>query len=322
LSDDFPPFAVVNPWGRDRDQLFPDGPGAPGDPGHPPVNFHAFAACLRGAFLRDPAAVPRGARALLLIRSRVGLSLEALRVLRGRGAQVWVSWKEAGLAQVAQQLADRRALEAFGALCSEADGAIAVTPDLEPIYRAAGARRVAFVPTPYPVDDPRWDFGAPAEQREGALVGTREWEVPQRNHAAALLAARELGAPFTVVNTSGARGRARLQSLAAPRATVVDGPLPYPDWLRLIARHRCVLQFDRSAVPGQVAGDALLARTPCVGGDGAVERIAFPETHGFGRTFETLLALARRVLDGHAPAADPGAVSFSTVARTLKELFR
>lgn len=42
-----------------------------------------------------------------------------------------------------------------------------------------------------------------------------------------------------------------------------------------MARHKIVLQLDRSHVPGQVAGDALLCRIPCVGGDGAIERITF-----------------------------------------------
>ena len=31
-------LAVLNPGGRDPDQLFPDGAGTPEDRGHPPVN--------------------------------------------------------------------------------------------------------------------------------------------------------------------------------------------------------------------------------------------------------------------------------------------
>jgi hypothetical protein len=48
------------------------------------------------------------------------------------------------------------------------------------------------------------------------------------------------------------------------------------------------LQLDRSHVPGQVAGDALLCRIPCVGGDGAIERIAFPKTSGEGRNINEI----------------------------------
>jgi hypothetical protein len=35
--------------------------------------------------------------------------------------------------------------------------------------------------------------------------------------------------------------------------------------------------MDRSTVPGQVAGDCLLARNICVGGSSSIEKIAFTE---------------------------------------------
>jgi len=79
----------------------------------------------------------------------------------------------------------------------------------------------------------------------------------------------------------------------------VSQPLSYPEYLRLMARHRYVLQFDQSSVPGQVAGDSLLCRIPTVGGNGAVERVAFPALHGHGRSFEELVELARRLLHDH-----------------------
>jgi hypothetical protein len=57
-----------------------------------------------------------------------------------------------------------------------------------------------------------------------------------------------------------------------------------------------VLQLDRSHVPGQVAGDALLCRIPCVGGDGAIERIAFPKTCGEGRSINEIASIAADLL--------------------------
>jgi hypothetical protein len=56
------------------------------------------------------------------------------------------------------------------------------------------------------------------------------------------------------------------------------------------------LQLDRSHVPGQVAGDALLCRIPCVGGDGAIERIAFSKTFGTGRTISEIASMALDLL--------------------------
>ncbi len=84
-----------------------------------------------------------------------------------------------------------------------------------------------------------------------------------------------------------------------------------------MARHRIVFQLDRSAVPGQVAGDALLARVICVGGDGAVERMAFPDTSGLGRTPEQLSAIASSLLADEATYRHALAQVESTAARTL-----
>lgn len=70
----------------------------------------------------------------------------------------------------------------------------------------------------------------------------------------------------------------------------------YPEYLCDVARHKIVLQLDRSHVPGQVAGDALLCRIPCVGGDGAIERIAFSKTCGKGRTISEIASMALDLL--------------------------
>jgi hypothetical protein len=77
---------------------------------------------------------------------------------------------------------------------------------------------------------------------------------------------------------------------------VIEKRKPYADYLREIARHKIVLQLDRSRVPGQVAGDALLCRTACVGGDGAIERIAFPQSCGAGRTIDEIASIALELL--------------------------
>jgi hypothetical protein len=80
------------------------------------------------------------------------------------------------------------------------------------------------------------------------------------------------------------------------RLRVLSEHLPYRDYLEEIARHKLVLQADKSAVPGQVAGDALLCRVPCVGGDGAIDRLGFPRTCGFGRSLGEIRELAERLL--------------------------
>ena len=85
----------------------------------------------------------------------------------------------------------------------------------------------------------------------------------------------------------------------AGKLRVMEKKEPYPEYLRIMARHKIVLQLDRSRVPGQVAGDALLCRTVCTGGETAIERIAFPQICGFNRTFAEVGALAKELLTNH-----------------------
>jgi len=292
-------FSVLNPGGRDPERVFSDGPGNPGDPGHPPVNYHAYAACRRGGFYRDEKSVPAGAVLVLLRKRNLRRALAAVTSLRKRGCRAFVSCKESGSHQVADLLGDVSRWELFREICSAADGAISSTPELVPLYRAAGAPRAEFVPTPYPVEFPAWDFGQTLDKRRGIFVGTREFSTPSRNHLAAVVLAdeisRDLSCPLAVVNSEGRPGAMILKSLQQrnPLLHILDS-LPYPDYLRVMARHRIVWQLDASAVPGQVAGDALLCRMPCVGGNGAVERIAHEEFFDAGR--DELAARARDLL--------------------------
>lgn len=293
-------FSVLNPGGRDPDQTFPAGPGKPDDPGHPPVNYHAYAACRNGEFFRDEKSVPAGTVLVLLRKRNLRRALAAVAALRRRGCKVFVSCKESGSHQVADMLGDVSRWELFQEVCAASDGAISSTPELVPLYRAAGCPAAEFVPTPYPVDFPAWDFGQPLEKRRGIFVGTREFAVPSRNHLAAVVMAdqisRDLSCPLAVINVEGRSGGMILKSLRKknPLLYIIEAPLPYPDYLKVMALHRIVWQLDASSVPGQVAGDALLCRMPCIGGNGAIERIAFEEFASAGR--DELAARARDLL--------------------------
>ena len=304
-ADDFR-LTVLIPGGRDHEQHFQDTPG-PGQGEHPPVNFHAFAACRRGAFHYDTRrAIAEGTPVLLLLRGEFRASERALGELKKHQRTVVVSLKETGLHQIAQQLCDRGKLSRFMRILGQADGCIASTPEAAEICRRTrwehNPATVAFIPTPYPIDDRQWNFSVPPDELTGIFVGTREWDVPSRNHFAALLVARQLseatGEPVTVVNLDGYKARRLLWELKFPeeKFRVIEVEKPYPDYLRIVARHKIVLQLDRSRVPGQVAGDALLTRAVCVGGDGAIERIAFPKTSGEGRGINELASIALDLL--------------------------
>jgi hypothetical protein len=304
-ADDFR-LTVLNPGGRDLEQRFHDGP-APGEGEHPPINFHAYAACTHGAFHYDVRhAIAEETPVLLLLRGEFRASERALVELKKHQRTVVVSLKETGLHQIAQQLCDRGKLSRFMRILAQADGCIASTPEAAEIYQRTrwehNPATVAFIPTPYPVEDRRWDFSLPPDERTGIFVGTRECDVPSRNHFAALLVARQLseatGQPVSVINLDGFRARRLFWELKFPeeKFCLIEEEKPYPDYLRVVARHKLVLQLDRSHVPGQVAGDALLTRTVCVGGDGAIERIAFPKTCGAGRGINEIASIALDLL--------------------------
>jgi hypothetical protein len=299
-------LTVLNPGGRDPQQEFHRVP-APGEGGHPPINFHAFAACTLGAFhCNARSAIREGSPVLLLLRSDFRASERAFADLKRQGRTVAVSLKETGLHQIAQQLSEPGKLSRFIKIVGEADGCIATTPEAAEIYQRVQTKRnpatVAFIPTPYPIDDQRWNFSVRVAEQSGIFIGTREWNVPSRNHLAALIVARQLckatGEEVTVANLDGYRGRRLLSELEFPdgKLRMIDKWKSYPDYLRAIARHKIVLQLDRSHVPGQVAGDALLCRIPCAGGDGAIERIAFPKTCGEGRSISGIASIAADLL--------------------------
>lgn len=331
-------LTVLNPGGRDEAQNFPDGAGETALP-HPPTNFHAYAACTRGSFQRDPKeALAQNTPVLLLLRGDFGASERALETLQSAGRFVVVSLKETGLHQIANQLHNSVRLARFVRLVRKANACLAPTPEAADLYRAIrGDDRVAFIPTPYPVDDPRWDFSRPFEQRSGIFVGTREWDAPSRNHLAALIAACRLsettGESVTVFDHDGRRGARLLAEIgfSTGKLRVLNKMMAYPDYLREVARHKIVFQLDTSFVPGQVAGDALLCRMPCVGGNGAVDRLGFPETCGFSRAIEDVLQVAERLLGEREfyqatvtkliPAATK-VLGFETVAKQLAEFFR
>jgi len=276
-------FHVINPEGRDGDRFFRDGAGSPHDPGHAPVNYHAYAACHGGAFLRRVGDLPPATEiALVLLRKRnLRAVLKTLAALRSRGVVSLISLKESGSHQVADFLNDAGRCTLFRRICGEADGFLSSTPELSVLYHSAGCRGGFFAPTPYPLQEAAWDFSVPIAERSGIFVGTREFRIPSRNHWRAVTMAVSMAerhqCPVTVVNSEGRHGRKLLEGFVRPGLDlrIVEERMPYPEYLRMLSSHRIVFQLDGSAVPGQVAGDALLCRMPCLGGNGAVDRLAF-----------------------------------------------
>lgn len=287
-------LAVLNPKGRDPFLDYAKGPECY-EPGvHAPINFHAFAAATYGAFFDSPERVlasrDRFDAVLVLIRRRTWISLAAVLKLKRAGMRVVVAWKECSHNQISRQLGSARAIRAYGELLEAADGILSPTlawpPRVGKISQEAFWRKLKFIPTPYPVDLPAWDFSTPLERREGILIGTREFKTEARNHIHAITRAASLAHEFdisrvTVINSDRSRGLRILRELERTFPPgclrIHETTLPYPDYVKLLSSHRFVYQMDRSTVPGQVAGDCLLARTICAGGSSTIEKMAFAD---------------------------------------------
>ena len=331
-------LSVLNPGGRDQEQHF-DKAAVPDSAPHAPVNFHAYAACTGGSFFRDTdRAIAAGRPVLLLMKPTFRESERALAELRAAGLKVVVSLKETGLHQIADQLQEHAKMQRIFRIITAADGYLAPTPEAAEIVRTMrqNPETVAFIPTPYPLPDPEWDFSREVEHRHGIFVGTREFKILSRNHAAALLAARQMsdytGARVTVYNSERRKGERLLADFGfvPNRLRVLKEGVSYAEYLRVMAEHKLVFELDTSFVPGQVAGDALLCRIPCVGGNGTVDRLGHPTTCGVGRSTAELIEIAQRLLCdaefyGETVAASQQAamehLSFNGVAAELERFF-
>ena len=291
-----PGLAVLNPLGRDPDQPFRTGLPQPSFSGHPPLNYHAYAACTHGGFYRTTALAGQHRNVLLLLRGNLKSAKAAFANLKAHGCVVAISFKESGTHQIGAQLADARVFDTFCEIAADADLCLSSTPDLVPLYRSV-SRKVCYLPTPYPIDEPAWNLSLPLGKRAGIFIGTREFDVPSRNHLLALAGVRKISHPVTVIDKGSAGSKRLLGALRFPSEQLtVLSPMPYFDYVQVLRRHRLVWQLDQSRVPGQVAGDALLCGIPTIGGNGALEREIVPELVNDGQSFETLLERMRRMM--------------------------
>ena len=287
-------LAVLNPKGRDPYLDFAHGIDAFNPRVHAPVNFHAYAAATFGAFCDSTAQIisqkDRFDAVFVLIRRRPWFTLKAVEELKKAGMKVVVSWKECGHTQITKQLRSVKAIRAYEEILKIADGIVSPTlawpPRCGDIPAAEFWGKMKFIATPYPVDYPDWNFSCPISKKSGIMIGTREFVTLARNHIHAVTRAasiaHEVGLKrVTVVNGERSKGMKKLLGLASsfpPNCLqIIEKPLTYLEYMDLLSSHRIIFQMDRSGVPGQVAGDSLLARTLCAGGSSSIEDIAFPK---------------------------------------------
>lgn len=299
-----PRIAVLNPGGKDPYLDYTNGLPSPNSKQHPPVNYHAFAACTAGAFFRDLRQVlrlnPQQWLVLVLLRSDYSPAIRALQSLTKAGFRCLIALKESGIFQVNNNLLKPNRWQNLRTAASLAHGAIATTNWSIPLLSTAGAKQVFHLPTPYPIESTDWNFQIPDSKKFGIFLGTREFDTPSRIHLLALEFALPIALKhqrkITLIDDGSAPRWWRKLHSQSDSLQLIRGPLPYPDYLRLLASHELVFQLDASRVPGQVAGDCTLARVLCIGGNGEIERIVFPQTSSFGKNLDQLLCLLESCL--------------------------
>ncbi|MEI6714264.1 MAG: hypothetical protein WCO60_10965 [Verrucomicrobiota bacterium] len=328
---------VLHPGSDCPDQQFENFAGTPSSKLPPPLGFHGFAACTGGAFVRKAASIPASEkRVLLLLDDNMKRGRQAVIDLRRAGKIVVIAFHNSSTPKLLEQLKSPGALELFQEICTRAHAAICPARDLEPVFRSCGLLYVEGILPPIPMDEAEWNFASRPETRSGIFLGSWDWHTPSKNHLLALMGLKEVASqmyePVTVFNLNGWRGRQWLRQLKYPTGLlqIVERRLPYPEYLRIVAKHKLVFQLDSSSGIGRVTADALLARIPIVGGNGALERVLFPEYCGHGNQTPDLFQAASRLLDhGHdrenavdrAMELGKHLVSFAKVEQTIEELF-
>ena len=269
-----------------------------------------MAAATGGGFHVSTGTIGADPRHVLVLITRRARGLEdSIHELRDRGHHVYLTWKECGRHQLEAWLTDKSNHSLADRLDGLINGWIAASPAAIDHLRSWHPRsRVIGLPTPYPIDLPSWQTRTlPAAERGGIFIGTREFGIPARRHMEAVHIARKLalarpGLSITVVNADGWRGSWKLWRATGGLNVLAFPPMSYKSYAEMMSRHRLVLQRDESGVPGQVAGDALLAGVPCLGGDGMIDRLAFAHLPSARDTEEAVMAEVEKLLDDEAHA--------------------
>ena len=306
----YPSLEVLVPQGRDVHVDYSLAMPSPGEHAHEPINFHAMAAATGGGFHCSTSTIRQDRRHVLVLITRRARGLEdAIKQLRDRGHRIHLTWKECGRHQLENWFADPANESLARRLDDQIDGWIAASPAALDRLRSMRPRsRVIELPTPYPIDHPSWRrYDLPASERGGIFIGTREFGVPARRHAEALAIATKLaqarpGLAITIINGEGWRGSWKIWRATSGFNVLAFPLMSYKAYAEMISRHRLVLQRDGSGGPGQVAGDALLAGVPCLGGGGMVDQLAFADLPSARDTMEAVVHEVERLLDDEAHA--------------------
>ena len=276
-------LTVLNPGGRDPAQDFSSGAIAPNDREHAPVNFHGYAACTGGAFQRDVGARDRakatGAPAPARQISENAARPDELKRQRtnGRGC---VEGNRSAPDRAATR-GSRNARNVSARSSQAADGCLAATPEALAVLWADGE----FIPHALSGAAIRAGIFRDPLTNDAAFLSARGNGTCLRGIISPrLLMARRSGRTVTVFRRKSARAAARSGARSAvpwrAPAASSDGCL-----IAIISRRwRGTRSFCKPTKRGPGTGGGRRAALPhaLCGGDGAIDRLGFPQTCGLG----------------------------------------
>lgn len=296
-------IVVLNIDGRDSNISYKNGIGLPEMGTHAPVNYHAYAACSNGTFLNSLNEVQPGDDVIFLLRSDLKTSLKKLDNLKKKfpESKVLLLFKETSPYQILKSLKNHKNIDTLNGLGKLSDGFISPTPFMIDFLKNFTNKTVAFIPTPYPFHDKNWTVNKPFSERKNILLGTKEFDVQWRMHLITLTAIRKWvqkhNIQLSIINKDGRKTEKLLFSIGFNTTdfVLIDGIIPYADYLQLLGSHRLVFNFDMGFVPGQISGDSLLTSTPVLGGNSAIQNLVYPEWVTHNLEYQKMLDVAEKI---------------------------
>ncbi len=337
-SEDCPPLRILNPNMQSPVHYFPDGAGNLDPDRCPPIGVYALAGCTRGSVHRTIDTLPSGEYpVLILLSGSLDKDKELIReVTREIPDKILLGcWKEGRLDRLAADLGEGAAFQQFTDMLGELNGVISVDARTSKLLKELHlARHNLYLPLPYPVDSPAWDFSVTPEGRgRGIFVSADGFDPTSESHGARIQFLNQFATKNHLKVTVYHHFPDVLAGLEIPDElfTEPNRTLTYGEYLILMAEHRFVMGFGKDLIGGDVFGGALLSRSVYLAGDGDIAPLLFPET--FLESPEEIGALetaATRLLDddGAYEEAVRGSqaralkhVSFAAARARLAEFF-
>lgn len=116
------------------------------------------------------------------------------------------------------------------------------------------------------------EMSLPYVRRQGIFVATRTFNQRlKRNTLLSLLAANKVARKHktfvTYLNEDPWDAQGLMRILKLERVKVIQGSVPYIEWLKLLGRHKLIINYDMAGTLGQVASDAALVNNVAFGGN-------------------------------------------------------